>query len=215
MQVKCFTNNPFQENTYLLYDTSTRQCVIIDPGMCNEKEWQEIDCFITNERLSPVRILLTHGHLDHVMGTGYLAEKYGLQPEGPVEDIERLPAPEMQCRMFGIGYHKKPAVVSNNIKEGDVIHVGETEIQVLDVPGHSYHGLCYYLPQEQMLFSGDVLFFCSVGRSDFGTEMGCNGETLIDGIRCKLFALPPLTKVYPGHGPMTSIAQEIQCNPYV
>ena len=214
MKIKCFSFNPFQENTYLLIDESTQSCWFIDPGMCNQHDWGVVKSFIEQEGLKPAKVLLTHCHVDHQMGTGYLKEAYGLQPEGPVEDYAALPTPAQQSQLFGVGYEKEVVPVAHNLKEGDTLSFGSSEVLIIDVPGHSHHGLCFYLPQEKFVFSGDVLFFGSIGRSDFGPQMGCDGELLIQGIQTKLLALPPDTVVYPGHGPSTTIEQELMCNPY-
>lgn len=214
MILKCFVNNPFQENSYLLIDQETRQCVLIDPGMNSEREWSVVKGYIESEDLQPQEVWLTHCHVDHMMGTGYLAEHYGLKVAGPIADYEQLPEAQLQGQLFGVPVCKEVAPVVRNIKEGDKLHLGQTEIQVLDVPGHSFHGLCYYIPTAKILLTGDVLFFCSVGRSDFGARMGSDGQLLVEGIRSKLMSLPPDTVVYPGHGPQTSIQNEIEHNPY-
>ena len=215
MQIKCFVNNAFQENSYVLIDEQSHQCVLIDPGMSNDQEWQTMLGFLDDERLTPVAVWLTHCHIDHEMGTGYLTEHYdGLAISGPVDDYACLPAPGMQAQLFGIPCQKEVTPVTHNIKEGDVLHLASTEVRVFDIPGHSHHGLCYYVPEASVLFTGDVLFCGSIGRSDFGPAMGCDGEALVDGIRCKLLALPPQTHVCPGHGPMTTIASEVEHNPY-
>ncbi|MBQ7237297.1 MAG: MBL fold metallo-hydrolase [Bacteroidales bacterium] len=215
MEVQRFVFNPFQENTYVLYDTVTKQCVVIDPGMCHLREWDEMKDWLEARGLTPTLLLLTHCHLDHMLGSGYLAEKFGLMPSGPLEDYEKLPSPQHQAMMFGLSCPSTISPVVKNIKEGDEIPFGDTTIQVLDISGHSFHGLCYYLPKEKLLFSGDVLFYGSIGRSDFGEEMGGNGERLIEGIQCKLLSLPQETVVYPGHGPQTTIGQELQINPFI
>ena len=214
MIIKSFVNNPFQENSYILADPESRQCVLIDPGMSTDREWASVKTYLEEEQLTPVEVWLTHTHVDHMMGTGYLVEQYGITIAGPVEDFELLPSAVMQSQLFGIPLHKEVAPVVRNIKEGDVLKVGRYSVHVYDIPGHSFHGLCYYVSEEKILFSGDVLFFCSIGRSDFGPRMGGNGELLIEGIRTKLMSLPPETKVYAGHGPMTTIQNEITCNPY-
>ena len=214
MKVKQFIFNPFQVNCYLLADESTKECVLIDAGMSNQRELRAVTDFIGQEKLTLKAVWLTHCHLDHVMGTGLLANAVDAPIGGPVEDSLGLPDAESQARMFGLMLSNEVAPLAKNIKEGDVLKVGETDVQVLDIPGHSYHGLCYYLPTEKVIFTGDVLFYCSIGRSDFGPHYGCDGEALVDGIRCKLMSLPPETVVYPGHGPATTIGQEIKCNPY-
>ena len=214
MKVKQFIFNAFQENCYILSDEVTRRCVIIDPGISNAFELKSVTDYIDHEKLTLERVLLTHCHIDHVMGTGFLADAYAVPICGPVDDAERLPDAEQQSRLFGVPIPSKIAPITHNLNEGDRLKIGDSDICVYDIPGHSNHGLCFYLPNEKMLFSGDVLFYGSIGRSDFGPSFGCDGEALVDGIRCKLMSLPPDTTVYPGHGPLTTIGQEIQINPY-
>ena len=215
MNVKVFVSNPFLENTYVLSHPETREALIVDPGMMTDAEWQHIRDYLTEQQLHVVRILVTHCHIDHMMGTGYLTEWCDAPVCGPVDDQLRLPSAERQFQLFGLSCLHPLTGIGRNLNEGDRFSFGSSEVQVLDVPGHSFHGLCYYFPNEKMLFSGDVLFYCSIGRSDFGPGMGCDGEALVDGIRTKLFALPPETRVYTGHGPATTIGQEIACNPYI
>ena len=216
MIVKQFVFNAFQENCYLVADEETRHCAIIDPGMNSAREMQAVADYIGQSGFTLERVLLTHCHLDHVLGTGWLADVWPEVPiGGPVEDGERLPSAEMQSRMFGMPVAHKTVPLTANVNEGDRLKIGQIEVQVYDIPGHSFHGLCYYLPSEGVLFTGDVLFCCSVGRSDFGPGFGCDGEALVDGIRCKLMSLPPETTIYPGHGPSSTIGQEITYNPYI
>lgn len=212
--IQQFIFNPFQENTYILSDPETRQCVIVDPGMSNGAECQQLRQCIEQEGLIPVGVWLTHCHIDHELGTGFLAEQYGLTVSGPKGDYTGLPTPEMQAQMFGMPLSSRIEPVGQDIQEGTVLSIGQLKVEVRDIPGHSFHGLCYYLPSEKILLTGDVLFFHSIGRSDFGPMMGCDGEALVDGIRCKLLSLPADTMVYPGHGPCTTIASEIRSNPY-
>ena len=169
MKVKQFIFNAFQENCYILSDEVTRRCVIIDPGISNAFELKSVTDYIDHEKLTLERVLLTHCHIDHVMGTGFLADAYAVPICGPVDDAERLPDAEQQSRLFGVPIPSKIAPITHNK---------------------------------------------SIGRSDFGSSFGCDGEALVDGIRCKLMSLPPDTTVYPGHGPLTTIGQEIQINPY-
>ncbi len=214
MQVQVFVNNAFQENTYVVSNPTTHQALLIDPGMSNDREWQQVKDYLEGQHLQLQHILLTHCHIDHLMGTGYLAEWCDVPVSGPLEDDLRLPSHEQQFRLFGLSCQHPVGTVKNNVNEGDTLLFGNSLIQVLDIPGHSYHGLCYYFPEQKLLFTGDVLFYCSIGRSDFGPSMGCDGEALVQGIQTKLMALPADTKVYPGHGPATSIGQETMYNPY-
>lgn len=214
MIIKTFVNNPFQENTYILSDQTTKECIIVDPGMNNDFEYRVVNDYLSSEGLILKAVWLTHSHVDHQMGTGFLAEDYQVPILGSIEDATQLPDVHLQSQLFGVHVGKQPVRITQNIKEGDKLKIGHTEVLVLDVPGHSYHSLCYYIPADKILLSGDVLFCCSVGRSDFGKQMGCNGDLLIEGIRSKLMTLPPDTNVYPGHGPSTTIQNEITYNPY-
>jgi len=224
MKVQTFQFNPFQEQSYLIWDEASKRCLVIDPGMCCDWEWERLHRFILSNELTPEAVLLTHNHSDHVMGTGYLTKEYnGLPVYGSMEDQNHLPSIEMQNRFFGVDAEIHYAPISHNLMEGDMLlfpfdgkgGIGQHKIEVLDCPGHSHHGLCYYFPEDNMLFSGDVLFYCSVGRSDFGPAMGGNGPLLVKNIVEKLLTLPPSTKVYPGHGPMTTIETEATYNPYL
>jgi len=214
MRIKTFVNNPFQENTYVVSDDENIECIVIDPGMSNEWEWGKVHDYLNAEGLTVTSIWLTHCHVDHEMGTGFLTDAYSAEVSGPLEDQLQLPTAELQAQLFGVPFGKVVAPITVNVHEGDKLKLGNHIVEILDIPGHSHHGLCYYFPSEGVLFTGDVLFYGSVGRSDFGRDMGGDGEALIDGIRCKLLSLPPITQVYPGHGPQTSIGFEITHNPY-
>lgn len=221
IQVKFFVCNPFSELCYVAWDEASRHCLVVDPGMCCDAEWQRVLRFIDEHSLTPDLVLITHSHTDHVMGAGYLRRQYPDVPIcGSMEDQNHLPPLQLQNQQFGLDIEPHYAPISRDLREGDVLTLTGAEghdhrIEVIDCPGHSHHGLCYYLPTDGVLFSGDVLFAGSVGRSDFGPEMGGNGRLLLEGIAQKLFALPDDVHVYPGHGMPTTIAYERVCNPYV
>ncbi len=214
MDVKVFVNNAFQENTYVLSHPDTHEALIIDPGMSNDGEWTAVRRYLEDVQLTLVKILLTHCHIDHLMGSGYLADWCSVPMSGPKGDEASLPDYTKQFRLFGLPCQHPVTQVDVNVQEGDVLPFGPSVIEVRDIPGHSYHGLCYYFPAERVLFTGDVLFRCSVGRSDFGPRMGCDGQSLLEGIQTKLLSLPHDVVVYPGHGPSTTIDEEITYNPY-
>ncbi|MDO4496681.1 MAG: MBL fold metallo-hydrolase [Bacteroidales bacterium] len=214
MKIEQFVCNPFSENTYVVTDEETLQCAIIDPGMCSSLEWAKVRDYIRNNN-TVQHILLTHSHVDHLLGAGYCTQEYGVEVSGSMTDQTHLPDARWQAGAFGVDCELRPAAITRNLAEGDTFLLGNLEVQVIDCPGHSFAGLCYYIPREGCLFTGDVLFCGSVGRSDFGEFMGCNGRLLAEGIVQKLFALPAETLVYPGHGPSTSIGYERDNNFYL
>lgn len=219
MKVDTFPCNDFGELCYVVsYDT---HCFIVDPGMANEQEWSRIRQHLVSHHLTPSHVFITHCHADHCMGSGFVKRDY---PEvricGSMEEQQLLPPTVVQARAFGLPYESMLwSPISMNVNEatedGQLSEALGAEVHVIDCPGHSFHGLCYYFPEHKVVFSGDVLFYCSVGRSDFGPEMGGNGPLLAQGITHKLFALPADVRVYPGHGPYTTIGTEVNCNPYV
>lgn len=233
LHIESLVCNPFQESTYLVWDEASRRCLVIDPGMCCDAEWLRLRRLIEQHQLTPQYILITHGHTDHVMGTAYLTRQYpGLQVLGPVEDQNHLPTLQEQNMLFGVDVDIHWSPITRNLSDGDVITFAadgtaaadaadgtasadaQCLIRVIDVPGHSFHGLCYYFEQQGILFSGDVLFCGSVGRS-FGPDLGGDPRGLVEGIVRHLLTLPADVKVYPGHGPATTIGYESSYNPYL
>jgi len=208
--IQVFTFNPFQENTYILCDSS-KECVIIDPGMSNLDEQDEFRGFIEENNLKPVRLLLTHAHIDHIMGNHYCFLKWGLKPEFHPLDIPTLERGGQSAAMFGIPYDPCPEILPD-MSETAVITFGGTELKVLFVPGHAPGHVAFYCAEEHYLIVGDVLFNGSVGRVDLP---GCNPGDLVRSIQEKLYVLPDETQVYPGHGPKTTIGTEKTGNAFV
>lgn len=215
IQVKTFQFNPFGECTYVVYDVDSSECAIIDPGCSDQEEWSVLNQFIDSQQLLVKYIWVTHSHVDHVLGTGRCARTYRIEVSGSADDQRRLPPADYQAQLFGMRCEVDVASITHVLTEGMVLNLGNESCQIIDIPGHSPHGLIYYFPQSRILFSGDVLFYGSVGRSDFGPAMGCDGARLIDGIRQKLLTLPQDVQVYPGHGIPTTIGNEIKFNPYL
>lgn len=215
MKVAQFRCNEFAENCYVAYDEETKDAFIVDPGMKYEQEWNAVRNFVESNGLKVQHLLVTHYHIDHILGTQRCVDEYGVKVTGSLEESLALPEPRLQAIMFGLEYDCNIAIVKNDVKEGDVLCCGSHKIEVKDCPGHSFHGLCYYLPEDKIVFTGDVLFFCSIGRSDFGPEMGGDGNKLVEGIKTKLLTMPDDVTVFPGHGPKTNIGQEKRCNAFV
>jgi len=211
ISLKTLVFNPFQENTYLIYD-ETNECVIIDPGMSNTHEEKTFVDTIETLNLKPVKAILTHAHIDHVLGCSFVFEKYGLLPEGHSGDEFFLEQTAAYAGQFGMSVAKNPPSLGKHLNESDEIVFGNSRLEIIHVPGHSPGSLLYYNRESEILISGDVLFLESIGRSDLP---GGNHSQLISGIKEKLMTLPDNVKVYPGHGPKTSIINERNGNPFL
>jgi hydroxyacylglutathione hydrolase len=210
LQVQVFPNNPYQENTYLVFD-DTGYCAIIDPGMYTASEQNVVVNFIKENKLKPVMLLNTHCHIDHVLGNRFVFDQYGLKPqfnEGELPVLASIPgyAPQM-----GFRYDASP-LPDTFLPETGKITLGTSELELIFAPGHSPAHLCFYAPKENFLIGGDVLFRESIGRSDLP---GGNFKQLISNIETKLFILPDDCTVYPGHGDTTTIGYEKQYNPFL
>ena len=209
-QIKRFTFNPVQENTYILYNENN-ECIIIDPGCYFDSEKEEFTTFIKNHKLEPKLLLNTHCHLDHVFGNKFIAEEYKLTLNTHLLEKEILEMAPASGLMFNLPFDNYQGDVIY-LKEGDVISLGDDELEVIHAPGHSPGSVCFYCQKQNFLIGGDVLFQNSIGRTDLPYG---NHEALIKNIKEKLFKLPPDVTVYPGHGPETTIGSEIEGNPYL
>ncbi|CAN5582594.1 MBL fold metallo-hydrolase [soil metagenome] len=210
MQLEQFTFNPFQENTYVLYD-ETGECVIIDPGCYDPAEKSELYNFIVEKELKPVHLLNTHCHIDHVLGNKFIGESFKLTPEIHPLEVEVLNATSQYGPLYGIYMEPSPEP-SINLEEGGAINFGNQSLKMIFAPGHSPGSICFYNEQQLILIGGDVLFRESIGRADLpGGDM----RVLLKSIREKLFILPDAVTVYPGHGPSTTIAHEKINNPFL
>jgi len=208
--VQSFVNNPYQENTYILFDDSGA-CAIIDPGMETASEQNAVVNFIKANSLTPVLLLNTHCHIDHVLGNKFIFDQYGLKPkfhEGELPLLEAVPA---YAPSMGIRYELSP-LPDEYLPETGTITFGNTTLRLIFAPGHSPAHLCFYDSQGELLIGGDVLFRNSIGRTDLP---GGNFSQLIENIEQKLFALPDDCTVYPGHGPETTIGYEKANNPFL
>ncbi|MBS1920270.1 MAG: MBL fold metallo-hydrolase [Bacteroidetes bacterium] len=210
LNVKSFTFNPVQENTYVLYNEQN-VCCIIDPGCYFPEERDELKIFLQKTNLKPILLLNTHCHLDHVFGNKFIHDTWGLtlhihKLEKPVFDF----APE-SGKMWQLPFenYEGPLIF---LKEGETARLGNDNLKILFAPGHSPGSVCFYNEAGGFVIGGDVLFNSSIGRTDLP---GGDFDTLINSIQTKLFTLPDETKVYPGHGPMTTIGFEKMNNPFV
>ena len=209
--IKSFEFNYFQENTFLLYD-DTREAVLIDCGCCRKEEEKELTDFILENKLTLKHLLCTHLHVDHVFGNGFIYKTYGLKPEANKQDVEKLPSPDEQAKLFGLRQHVENVPVEKYIVGGEIIKFGTSELQVLTVPGHSPGSVAFYNKKNGFAIAGDALFAGSIGRTDL---WGGNQEVLVAAIHDKLLSLPDETVIYPGHGPETRVIDEKFNNPYL
>ena len=212
MKVSRFTFNMFGVNTYILWDDISREALIVDPGMINEKEQKEIKAFLDANNLNLKHLINTHMHIDHAFGISYMKENYNLKSECNLEDQFLAKRLNEQANMFGLPIPMSDLQIDKDLKDGEKIQLGDEHISILHVPGHSPGSVVLYAPQSNFIISGDVLFNTSIGRTDLP---GGNYAQLINAINNKLMTLPDDVIVYPGHGPETSIGYEKQNNPYL
>lgn len=212
MKIKQIQNNPFQENTYVVWDEASMEAAIVDCGALFPQEEEKIEAFVSDNNLKVKYILNTHLHLDHCFGNAWAAERYGILPMAHKDDETLLARMGEQARMFGLPFEVKTEKLGGYLKDDDVLMLGENEIKVIHTPGHSRGGVCFYIPSAGWLISGDSLFEGSIGRTDLE---GGSYATLIKSITERLMTLPEETVVYPGHGPYTTIGDEKRMNPFL
>jgi glyoxylase-like metal-dependent hydrolase (beta-lactamase superfamily II) len=199
---------PFAQNCSILWDPTTRQATVVDPG-------GDVDAIvdaIKAKSLKVEKILLTHGHIDHVGGTADLAARLNVRVEGPQRAeafwLDQMPE---QCRMFG--FPPTPALTPDRwLEDGDTVTVGGLTLDVLHTPGHTPGHICFIDKPGKLAIVGDVLFAGSIGRTDFPRG---DHPTLIRAIREKLFPLGDDFEFIPGHGPMSTFGEERRNNPFV
>lgn len=194
---------PLQENCYIIYNKENK-CVIIDPGY----EFEKISKNIDSKNLEPLYILLTHGHIDHIGAVSELKERYSINVYIHERDKYMLENLNVE-RAHLYGMNVKSTKVDHTVKDNDKIAFGDKFIEVIETPGHTGGGICYKF--GNLLFSGDTLFQGSIGRYDFPESSGLE---LMESLK-KLKKLPPNTIVLPGHGPETTIENELKSNPYL
>lgn len=209
LQIQGFVFNFASENTYVLYNEN-KNAWLIDPGNKSEQETNAIDQFIKEKGLKIEKILLTHAHIDHVLGLQWAFDTFKVPVYLHKEDQEVLDM--LQASGMRFGFPLEPVKVDTiYIKEGEELELDGEKFNIYHVPGHSPGSVVYHNENQKFMISGDVLFEGSIGRTDLYKG---NYEQLIDGIKTKLFVLDPDTQVFSGHGNPTSIGFEKQYNPF-
>ena len=210
MTVTGLTFNPFAENTYLLHD-ETKECVIVDPGCYDAAEKAKLKQFISDNGLKVVKLLNTHCHIDHVLGNKFVADTYNVGLEIHEADLPTLQAIPSYAPNYGFTNYEE-LLPTTLLAENDIVSFGKTDLKVIFAPGHAPGHVVFYDEKGKNLIGGDVLFQRSIGRTDLP---GGDFDTLIESIKTKLFTLPEDVKVYPGHGPSTTIGEEKRENPFL
>lgn len=206
MRMARMTVGALATNCYIVSDETTGKAFIVDPGGDAKRIMDKVE----ELHLKVEAILLTHGHFDHMMAVDQLREKFGCKVYLSKEEEELIKDPQQNVSaMFG-----RPIATSADefVEDGQQLQIAGFQIEVLATPGHTKGGVCYYLKEQEIAFSGDTIFEGSVGRSDFP---GGNARELIRSIKDKLCVLPDDTQLFPGHGDSTVVSYEKQYNPFL
>ena len=210
LRVKSFTFSPVQENTYVLYNEQN-ECCIIDPGCYFPEERDRLKTDIQKTGLIPVLLLNTHCHLDHVFGNKFIFETWNLPLHIHIKEKPVLDFAPQSGQMWQLPFdnYDGPLVY---LKEGEILKIGEEILEIRFTPGHSPGSVSFYHEAGGFIIGGDVLFSASIGRTDLP---GGDFDTLVNSIQAQFFTLPDDTKVYSGHGPLTTVGFEKMNNPFV
>ena len=204
MIVSSLTVGPFEENTYLLMEAATRKAVLIDPGDEGERILREIKA--VNAELEA--IWLTHAHIDHIRGIAAIIRERQVPVHMHPLDRPLFDDGEAHAADYGVAFERPPAP-DRELADGGVVHVGALRFNVIHVPGHAPGHVAFH--GYGALFSGDVLFAGSIGRTDLPYANPTHLERSLE----RLASLPPETQVYAGHGPRTTIGAELRSNPFL
>lgn len=210
INIQSFTFNALQENTYLLFD-ETKACIVIDPGCYDREEQQEVTDFISANKLEIQFILNTHCHVDHVLGNFFLKQKYGVKLGIHKTEEAILRAVKVYAPTYGFMRYQETSA-DFFLEENTDIEFGASTLRIIFVPGHSPGHIAFYSDKQKFCIAGDVIFYRSIGRSDLP---GGNHNTLIKSIKENILVLDDAVKIYPGHGPATTVGEERKYNPFL
>ncbi len=209
MTIQSFTFNPFATTSYLV--VSQGEAALIDASPHTPQEVDQLVRAIEKSGATPTHLLLTHAHIDHILGAHALSERLGLTWHMDPAETPLLTRSSEQAAMFGVPDFQTPTTTTP-MHAGDTVAFGDRTWQVLGVPGHSPGSLAFYDADAATVFGGDALFRRSIGRTDL--PLG-DLPTLMRSIHTQLLSLPPETRVFPGHGPPTTIGEEATHNPFL
>lgn len=210
LHIKSFTFNPFQENTYLIYDESG-EATLIDPGCYEVEEQLDLLDFITENKLKITTLINTHCHVDHVLGNFWAKKTFSLPLGIHKNEVPVLKSVEVYGPNYGFNTYQSTEA-DYFLKEGEMLKVGKESLKILFVPGHAPGHLVFYHKPSHQAIVGDTIFRGSIGRTDLP---GGNHQLLLSKIKSELLTLPDETVLFPGHGPSTTVAFEKASNPFV
>jgi len=208
--IQRFVFNSFLENTYIIWDQSSKDAAIIDPGCYDAKERETVDNFIIENSLRLKFLVNTHCHIDHIFGNAYIKVKYNPVFLAPETDLPILDLMMDTAKSYNLELTRSPNP-DKFISEHEPFELGELKGKFLFTPGHTPGEFCLYFEKEKVCFTGDVLFKGSIGRTDL---WGGGYSVLIGSIKTKLFNLPDDVKIYPGHESESIIGEERKYNPF-
>lgn len=211
IKIKQFVFNHFDENTYIVWDES-KECAIIDPGMNSDVENDKLSRFIADNQLIPKKVLLTHAHIDHVAGLRYVCETYKLPVTMHADGQAFLGQAEVYGSAMGFGTKDMNDLDTEYINDNATINFGNSVLKALYVPGHAAGSMAFVADSPKVVFTGDVLFRQSIGRTDLPTG---DYDVLMKMLNTKVLVLDNECEVLPGHGPNTTIGDEKNFNPFL
>lgn len=210
LNIASFIFNPFQENTYVVWD-GTNECIIIDAGNYSAADDRALSDFIRERELLPVMALNTHGHVDHILGVNYATATFGIPFALHGDDSFLVDSAAEHGKLYGFAVKEVPGI-GKDMKGVAGIEFGETALRIIHTPGHTPGHICIYEPEGKILFSGDTLFKESIGRTDLP---GGDYSWIMRSILEKLVPLGGDVEFYPGHGPKSTIGHETLYNPFI
>ncbi len=212
LEVKQFQFSPFGVNTYLVIDQASSKAAVIDPAMAYAEEEKAFSTYIEKEGIIIEQIINTHLHLDHCFGMNYVKSKYGIPLKANGDDAILGEIMDQQYQMFGMRPKRQKVVIDETLRDNDVVEIGKSSLVVIATPGHTMGGIALYSSPDKILFTGDTIFQGSIGRTDLP---GGNHSRLINSIATRILTLPSDVRIFPGHGPSTTVGYEKDHNPYV